>query len=86
MEIRKASKKILLYLLILVVLGRVSWGGTMCTAFTYQGHLIDANDPAEGLYDFQFELYDSSDPCYANQIGDDVNIPDVDVTDGYFTV
>jgi len=30
----------------------------MGTAFTYQGHLYDANDVANGLYDFQFKLYE----------------------------
>jgi hypothetical protein len=58
----------------------------MGTAFTYQGKLIDANYPAEGLYDFQFRLYGSSDPCDSNQVGSDVNVPERDVIDGYFTV
>ncbi len=58
----------------------------MGTAFTYQGRLIDANDAADGLYDFQFKLYDdSNDPCSGNQVGS-FNKPDVDVIDGYFTV
>lgn len=54
------------------------------TAFTYQGRLIDNNRSADGLYDFQFKLFD--DPCTGSQIGGDVNEPDVDVIDGYFTV
>lgn len=59
----------------------------MGSAFTYQGHLYDANYVANGLYDFQFKLW--SDPCRIEplfQIGNDVNRPDVDVIDGYFTV
>ncbi|MHC4500335.1 MAG: autotransporter outer membrane beta-barrel domain-containing protein, partial [Planctomycetota bacterium] len=59
----------------------------MGMAFTYQGGLTDANQVADGLYDFQFKLFDDPcDPCDANQVGPDVNRPDVDVVDGYFTV
>jgi hypothetical protein len=54
------------------------------TEFTYQGRLIDANSPADGEYDFIFRLYDAVSD--GNQAGEDVNIPDVDVIDGYFTV
>jgi hypothetical protein len=72
-------------------LGLVLWlaqigAAAMGTAFTYQGGLIDANEPADGLYDLQFRLYDSNDPCDSNQVGSDVNVPDVDVIDGHFTV
>jgi hypothetical protein len=56
----------------------------MGTAFTYQGHLYDNNETADGLYDFQFRLYDGNDPCDTTQIGGDVNKPDVDVIDGFF--
>ncbi len=56
----------------------------MGTAFTYQGRLIDGNDSADGLYDFQFKLFDSA--ADGNKINEDVNIPDLDVTEGYFTV
>lgn len=55
----------------------------MGTAFTYQGHLYDANYPADGRYDFAFKLF--SDPCAGGQVGDDVNAADVEVIDGYFT-
>jgi hypothetical protein len=54
------------------------------TEFTYQGRLIDANSPAEGEYDFIFKVYDAQ--SNGTQAGEDVNIPDVDVIDGYFTV
>jgi N-acetylneuraminic acid mutarotase len=59
----------------------------MSSAFTYQGQLYDANYVANGLYDFQFKLW--TDPCRSEalfKIGDDVNVPNVDVIDGYFTV
>jgi parallel beta-helix repeat protein len=54
------------------------------TAFTYQGRLIDANEAADGLYDFQFKLFDAE--TVGNQLGSDVNTPDVNAVDGYFSV
>ena len=54
------------------------------TAFNYQGYLYDANQVANGLYDFAFALYDSLSD--GNQIGGAVVKPDVNVIDGYFTV
>lgn len=30
------------------------------TAFTYQGRLVDAGNPAAGVYDFQFRLFDAA--------------------------
>jgi len=61
-----------------------SWAGPMGTAFTYQGRLIDANNPADGLYDFLFRLYDAN--VTGTQKGSTINIGEVDVIDGYFTV
>jgi hypothetical protein len=55
------------------------------TAFTYQGRLNDNGSPADGLYDFQFKLFDESSD-EGNQVGNDLYLPEVDVTDGYFTV
>lgn len=54
------------------------------TAFTYQGHLMDDESPANGPYDFLFELYDAFSG--GNQIGNDVLLNDIDVVDGLFTV
>jgi hypothetical protein len=68
----------------MLCLAEVGEGVPMGTAFTYQGRLIDANYPAEGTYGLQFKLFDS--PSDGNQIDGDVNKPDVDVIDGYFTV
>ena len=36
----------------------VSEAAPMGTAFTYQGRMMDANGPADGIHEFQFELYD----------------------------
>ncbi len=56
----------------------------MGTAFTYQGRLYDANNPANGLYDFQFNLCDS--PTDGNRVANFIDVNQVDVNDGYFTV
>ena len=50
-------------------------------AFTYQGRLIDEGDPANGLYDFQFELFDSNN----SPIGPVVTVLDRTVIGGLFT-
>jgi len=56
----------------------------MGTAFTYQGRLIDSNTAADGEYDFEFELYDA--PFAGGQLGSTIDVNDLDVIDGYFTV
>ena len=69
---------------LMVCQARVSEAVPMGSAFTYQGHLYDSNRVANDLYDFQFKLYDANSS--GSQKGTNVNIPDVDVIDGYFTV
>jgi chaperonin cofactor prefoldin len=54
------------------------------TGFTYQGRLMDANQPADGLYNFRFKLFDG--PTDGNQVGITVDVNNVDVIDGYFTM
>jgi len=56
----------------------------MGTVFTYQGRLLDADDAADSLYDFEFRLFD--DPCTGTQQGGTIDVNDLDVIDGYFTV
>jgi len=56
---------------------------TIGSAFTYQGRLLDADDAADGLYDFDFRLFD--DPCTGTQQGT-IDVNDLDVIDGYFTI
>jgi hypothetical protein len=55
----------------------------MGTAWTYQGRLMDANFPADGLYDFLFVLFDG--PEGPGELSAQV-IHNMDVIDGYFTV
>ncbi|UCF42275.1 MAG: hypothetical protein JSV99_06590 [Planctomycetota bacterium] len=73
-------------LALLVCGARVSEAAEMGTGFTYQGHLYDANRPANGRYDFQFKLYDDANVIDGNQVGTDFNKHNIDVIDGYFTV
>jgi hypothetical protein len=59
-------------------------GASVGTAFTYQGQLADAGSPAEGTYDFQFELHDH--PASGSQVGDTLYEDDKEVNEGLFTV
>ena len=69
---------------LMVWLAEVSEAEPMGTAFTYQGRLIDTNEPADGIFEFQFELYDSAED--GNQLDGTFSLRAVDVMDGYFTV
>lgn len=70
--------------LMILIFGTVVWAGTMGTAFTYQGRLLDNNVAADGLYDMRFKLYDDPNTLVGSQIGSTVTADDVDVVDGYF--
>ena len=84
METRKTVAILVLALGLMVCQAEVSEAGPMGTAFTYQGHLYDANYPANNIYDLQFKLHNAL--VGGSQVGSDVNTPDVDVIDGYLTV
>jgi hypothetical protein len=81
----KISKILTVLFAAIICFGPVGMAGPIAAAFTYQGRLIDNNSIADGLYDFQFKLY-NAEFTTAMQIGPDVNKPDVEVIDGYFTV
>jgi len=86
MESVKMSTILVMALGLAVWPAQVSEAEPMGTVITYQSRLIDANSAADGLYDFQFKLFDDPNVILGNQVGSDVNKPDVDVIDGYFTV
>jgi len=77
-------------MLTILALGLMAWmagfteAAKMGTAWTYQGRLIDANYPADGLYDFQFRLFDAY--VAGTQQSSTVTVNEADVIDGYFTV
>ena len=77
---------LVLVLGLMVCLSELAKAAPMGTAFTYQGRLMDANAPAEELYDFEFKLYDDANTITGNQLGSTIDINDLDVFDGYFTV
>jgi hypothetical protein len=54
------------------------------SAFTYQGRLADAAVPADGSYDFEFQLFDA--PTGGTQQGTTQTAAGVVVSDGLFTV
>jgi hypothetical protein len=68
---------------LMVCLPELAKAAPMGTAFTYQGRLLDANSPAEGIYDAIFVLLDS--PEGPNELGI-TEIQNFEVFDGYFTV
>ena len=68
-----------------IVMASISTAEPMGTAFTYQGQLMDANYPASGLYDLEFNLY--SDPNLNSAfVAGPIDFNDLEVIDGYFTV
>jgi hypothetical protein len=54
------------------------------TAFTYQGKLTDGGPSANGLYDFEFTLYDAV--TNGTHVGGPLPLSAVGVTNGFFTV
>jgi len=84
METRKILALLFLTLGLVLLRPEVSEAAPLGTAFTYQGRLMDANGPADGLYDFEFRLYDAVED--GNQLDGTVDINDLAVIDGYFTV
>lgn len=54
------------------------------SAFTYQGVLSVSNQPANGVFDFQFFLLNS--PSGGSQIGTAASVNDLPVSNGVFTV
>ena len=84
MRKKRAESILTLCLALTVLFAGLSAAEPLGTAFTYQGSLTDSNSPADGLYDFQFTLYDGASD--GNQIGSPVIVYEWDVIDGYFSV
>jgi len=84
MNAKKSLIIMILALSLIICQAELSEAAPMKGGFTYQGRLIDGEDAADGLYDLQFKLFDVN--TAGDQLGDDVNKPDVDIIDGYFTV
>jgi len=90
MRNRRMLAILVVVLSLMVCSAKVAKAEPMGTAFTYQGFLMDAKGkkpkPANGLYDFMFELYDDPNVIDGNQVGSTIDINDLDITDGHFTV
>jgi hypothetical protein len=71
---------------VLVVLGMLNGASLEAqgTAFTYQGRLADTGSPANGVYDFQFTIFDALSG--GNLVAGPITNRSVTVTDGLFTV
>ncbi|MEN1728667.1 MAG: hypothetical protein AAGJ52_09525 [Pseudomonadota bacterium] len=54
------------------------------SAFTYQGELLVADQPAQGLFDLRFELFDAQSGN--SQVGTTIILEDVVVSRGLFSV
>ena len=67
-----------------LALGLTATAFAQGTAFTYQGRLTDGVNPATGIYDLSFTLYDSAGG--AGTVGRPVPKLGVGVTNGLFTV
>jgi hypothetical protein len=85
MKMRKTLKILTILVLgIIVLMPGSARAEPMGTGFTYQGRLMDANSPADGLYDLQFKLYAAN--VAGTQKGSTIDVNELDVIDGLFTV
>lgn len=66
------------------VLGAHALGQPLNTAFTYQGSLSTAGQPASGAYDLRFRLFSAL--AGGTQVGSTLCADNVQVVDGMFTV
>ena len=70
-------------MLLLILSGAAHAQGT---AFSYQGRLTDSGNPADGLFDMQFKLFDTATVGAGSQQGATVTNSTVQVTNGVFTI
>jgi hypothetical protein len=71
-------------ILILAVVSAMAYAAPLGTAFTYQGQLTEAGQPANGLYDLQACVFDAADSPVA--LACVADIEDVPVEAGVFSV
>src|ERR1700749_926792 len=78
-------KKLLRFLLTILVLADTGNLHAQGTAFTYQGWLNTAGNPAAGNYDLTFALFNNAS-TNTGQVGTTLTNLGVGVTNGLFTV
>jgi hypothetical protein len=71
-------------ILLLGISGAAVAAAPVGTGFTYQGKLASRGQPAEGLYDFQFSLWDAA--AEGNSVAGSAATNAVQVTNGLFNV
>src|SRR5687767_802654 len=71
------------FMLVLILLGAAYAQGT---AFTYQGRLTDSDNPADGVFDMQFKLFDTATTGTGAQQGSTITNSTVKVANGVFAV
>jgi len=81
---RYSRARMVLSVLIFLCLGQLTQAQT--TSFTYQGKLSDNGGLANGSYDMQFKLFDTATVGTGTQLGSNVTLSAVQVTNGIFTV
>jgi hypothetical protein len=79
----KTVQKMIISIFTVLVVG-VAGLFAQSTAFTYQGKLRDTGSTANGMYDFEFRLFDAQNNGV--QVGSTSSKPSVSVVDGVFTV
>ena len=76
-----------LYILAILIVGLAVAGSVRAAVlgndFAYQGKLNFDGDPANGLYDFEFKLYDAE--VDGSQVGSNIQHDKVEVVGGYFS-
>ena len=77
-------KRIQISLVVIVLWCSAVAGLAQGTAFTYQGRLNDGTEPATGVYDLRFAIYDAFSA--GNQVGGALTNAATGVSEGLFTV
>lgn len=80
------SRNVLMLILglnMIVCVVQNSQADSIGTAFTYQGRFMDSNSPADGMYDFEYKMYDAL--TLGTQLGNAIYKDNLEVIDGYFT-
>ncbi|MCF6289191.1 MAG: hypothetical protein L3J53_08170 [Proteobacteria bacterium] len=70
--------------LLLLIVSSIAMAAPVGSRFSYQGELQDAGSPANGMYDFRMEIW--STETGGTTVASQVNLEDVSVVNGLFTV
>lgn len=69
---------------LVVIVSGAAQADPLGTNFTYQGYIQDGGAPANGDFDFEFNVFDGPDPAQAVLLGTDVRCA-VNISNGLFT-